>query len=126
MAIPASTPPQWSLYNYGAVVASGGPANAAGIIDVTVAEVPQDELWLIDRIVVSCTSSKTTTAYLYLNSPNDQNVVEGSANGNFDIADENSPVQVHGGTTLVNRWSGADPGAAATIRIQYTIMKQAS
>jgi hypothetical protein len=118
-----STPAKWSLWDYRQLVATSKAA-AGGIADAVLTQVPQDELWLLDRVVVVCTSSSTTSAFLYLNTADDRNVLDGTQVGNFDVADQSSPIQLPGGSTLLCRWAGASNGAVGTIRAQVTVMKQ--
>lgn len=93
-------------------------ATASGTVTGTFQPVPAGRLWLVERIVVSCTSSTPTAAAFYTDNVNAAGLVEGTSAGNFDIADENSPLAVDGGSTLIVQWTGASVGAVGTCRVQ--------
>lgn len=114
----------WLIQDYRRTVVTSSPA-AGGIAQAQLPQVPQDELWLVERIVVRCTSAATTAARLYLDQITDANILDGSRSGNFDVADQGSPIQVPGGSVLLCQWTGADNGAIATLRVQIVVLKQA-
>lgn len=93
-------------------------ADATGIIQATFAPVGAGRLWLVERIVVSCTSSSVTAAAFYVDQVAPDALVEGTSAGNFDIADENSPLVVDALSSLIVRWIGASAGATGTCRVQ--------
>ncbi|MFT3873439.1 MAG: hypothetical protein QM714_12480 [Nocardioides sp.] len=74
--------------------------------------------------MVHCTSSNQTAARLYLDSIAPAGVLDGSRAGNFDVADQGSPIQVPGGSVLICQWTGADNNAVGTMRVQYVVLKQ--
>ncbi len=125
--LPQETSPgrRWVLHDYRHRVKSTDPA-AAGVAELEYEQVPQDELWLVDRVVVQSTSSAATVAHLYLDTIDDRHVIDGTRVGNFDVADMASPIQLLGSTVLRVRWLGADDGAVGTCRIQLVVLRQVS
>lgn len=93
-------------------------AAAGGTATATFPAVPAGRLWLVERIVVSCTSSSATSAALYVDQVDALHLVEGTSAGNFDIADENSPLVIESLSVLTVVWTGASNGAVGTCRVQ--------
>ncbi len=116
----------WSLYDFRQRQLDSAPAGGDGICEVELPQTPQDELWLIDRIVVQCSSAAATEARLYLDLVDSTRILDGTRSGNFDVADEAAAIQLPGASTLICQWTGADPGAVARLRIQASVMKRAS
>lgn len=100
-------------------------AAAGNTCTATLGPVPEGDLWLIERLVVTCTSSSTTTAILYLDSVSNANIVEGTQSGNLDFADENQPLQVDGARSLVAVWTNASNGAVGTLFAQIRVLRRA-
>lgn len=125
--LPQDTSPgrRWVLHDYRHRVISTPPA-ADGVTELEFEQVPQDELWLVDRVIVQSTSSAATVAHLYLDAIDDRHVLDGTRVGNFDVADNNSPIQLLGSSVLRVRWQGADDGAVGTCRIQLVVLRQVS
>ena len=114
---------QWALLEFRQKRASSTPA-ADGTCQLDFGQVEPDELWLVQRVVVSNTSSTPTICYLYETEVSDGRVLDGTRVGNFNVADNNSPIQVQGGETLVVRWLGASAGAVGTARVQLMVLKR--
>jgi hypothetical protein len=93
-------------------------ATASGVITASFPPVAAGRLWLVERFVVVCTSSTATVATFYADAVSILTIVEGTASGNFDIADENSPLVVDPLSTLIVQWQGAALGAVGTCRAQ--------
>lgn len=111
------------------LVATTGPAAGAdATIFVVMDPVGADDLWLIDRFSVTCTSTTPTTAAHYagasLSDATPQNLLEGTSNGNLDFADESSGVQLEGSRSLLTVWTGASAGAIGTVRVQYRLLRR--
>ena len=123
-AVGAAVP--WTLYDFVQRRLQSDPAGADGVITVELPQTAQDELWLIDRLVVQCTSSAATEARLYVDLVEATRALDGTRSGNFDVADEAAPIQLPGASTLFCQWTGADPGAIAHLNVQATIMKRST
>lgn len=93
-----------------------------GLCSVTFEPVPAGKFWLIDRMVVSCTSTAQTVARVYTDQPSPDRLENATPAGNLDVDDSNSPLLVDSTAALLVTWSGADDGATATARIQYRLM----
>jgi len=114
----------WALADYAQAAAAADVD--AGTITVTFEQVPDGELWLVDRIVVSCTSTTATRALVYDGDPSDpRRIWDGTQSGNFDAADNASPIQLPAGSQLVVVWSDEpDPGSRGTAFAQWAIMRR--
>jgi hypothetical protein len=99
-------------------------AAAGGTCATILGPVPEGDLWLIERIVVTCTSSTATTAIFYLDSISNANIVEGTQSGNLDFADENQPLEVDGARSLLAVWTGASNGAIGTVQAQIRVLRR--
>ena len=100
------------------------PAPASGVVTLTFAQVPDGQLWRVERITVTSTSSTNTTAVVYSGDLDTTNIVDGTASGNLDIADQLSPIVVDSTLSLTIAWSGVSVGALCTARIQYQIVQR--
>jgi hypothetical protein len=99
-------------------------AAAGGTCQAVLPAVPDGDLWLIERIVVTCTSSTATTAVVYVDQASASSIVEGTQSGNLDFADENQPIEVDGSRALLVVWSGASNGAIGTVRAQIRVLRR--
>lgn len=118
---PAST---WSIADFGRRWAFTGPA-ANGTAQTTVATVPQDELWLVDFVRVSAEPAPADAdvrAYVCLDTE-DWDVM-GTATGQYDVADQNSPIQVPGGSNILLVWKDMPNGTVGKGYVQWTVMRQ--
>jgi hypothetical protein len=118
---PAST---WSLADFGRRWVQTKPAES-GTAAVTVATVPQDELWLVDLVRVSADpvpASQDVRAYL-CHETEDFDVM-GTATGQYDVADQNSAIQCPGGTAVLLVWKDMPTGAVGRGYVQWTVMRQ--
>ncbi|HSX68134.1 hypothetical protein [Nocardioides sp.] len=120
---PSSSASAWAVSDYRQRTGRTQPA-AGGVCQLDFGQVPEGELWLVERVVVSCDSSTPTAAFLYDTSVDDSRVLDGTRVGNFDVADNNSPIQVASGTTLVVAWDGASNGAIGQARVQYVVLRK--
>lgn len=123
MQLPVAFGPSWSLHEFRSDFLTTKPA-AGGRARVELRQVPQDERWLVDRVVVLCDSTTPTVAFLYLNDTEDRGVLDGTRVGNFDVADMSQPILLEGGTRLIVQWTGASNGAIGSARLQLRILKQ--
>lgn len=118
---PAST---WSVADFAqkwvtTKAAAGGTASAE------VATVPQDELWLIDFVRVSASpipAAQNVRAYV-CHDTEDFDVM-GTATGQYDVADQNSPLHAPGGTLVLLVWKDMPNGAIGRGYVQWTVMRQ--
>jgi hypothetical protein len=118
---PAST---WSVADFGRKWVNT-PAAAGGTAKVTVATVPQDELWLIDFVRVSAAPVPSTQdVRAYLCHDTEDFDVMGTATGEYDVADQNSPIQCPGGTDVLLVWKDMPDGAKGRGYVQWTVMRQ--
>jgi hypothetical protein len=94
--------------------------DAAGVARVTTAPVPNGEIMLVERIVITVAGSVAQTAFgLYLGEPGNESFRDGTANGNRAAAEYPRGLLVQGGQYLVGLWTDGDPGALATLTAQY-------
>ena len=101
-----------------------GPAPASGIVTLTFPQVADGQLWLVERITVTSTSSTNTAAVVYAGDIDTVNVVDGTNSGNLDLADELSAILVDSTLALTIAWSGVSVGKICTARIQYQIVQR--
>lgn len=92
---------------------------------VDLGQLDPDELWLVDRAVVSCDSTTKTSLRLYETTPDPLRLLSGSDLGNFDEADYPTGLQVAPSTSLVAVWSNASDGARGVLRLQGRVMRRA-
>lgn len=100
-------------------------AAAGGTATAEIGTVPQDELWLVDYIRVSASPIPVDTdvrAFLCHNTENWD--VAGTNTGQYDVADQNSPIHAPGGTLLLLVWKDMPAGAIGRGYVQWTVMRQ--
>ena len=83
--------------------------DSAGLITIELARVPARHTWLLDAIVILCTSTSPTSFALYRNNVDPLNVIDKTkpGQGNDNVADEASPKWIADGTLIVAQWTGA-------------------
>lgn len=118
-----SSAAQWVFDDYEQDYAVSKPA-AGGTCQVAFGPVPEDQLWLLERVTVACTSSTATTCTLYADVIDPGRVLDYTPTGNLDVADESCPIQLESGTTLLAVWSAASAGAVGTARVQFRILRR--
>ena len=111
----------WVLADYSQKWSVSQPS-AAGVAIAVIATVPQDELWLLDRFRVSNNSTQTTAAYVCLDDITRD--VDGTSSGNYDIADEMSPIHAPGGSQILMLWAGGSDGSVGTVYMQWTVLRR--
>lgn len=123
--LPEPTSPlnQWNLDDYTQRAATSQPA-AGGVAQVAFGPVPDDQLWRLERIAVSCNSSTATSCTLYLDLIDPAHALDYTPSGNFDISDEAAPIQLPTGSTLLVVWTNAAAGAIAVARAQWVVMRR--
>lgn len=80
--------------------------------------------YLIDRISVYSNSSTTTACTIYCGNASPENVVDYTPAGNYDIADENSPIYIPAGSKVSVVWTGVSSTADCYVRLQYRIVTE--
>jgi hypothetical protein len=118
-----TTAGSWGLADFGQASKSD-VAGVDGSIEVSFDQVPDGELWLVDRMVVSCDSAARTRALVYAGVVDVRALRDGTESGNFDVADMASPIQLRTGDQLVVAWSSATPGAAGVAFAQWTVLRR--
>lgn len=113
----------WFVHDFRQVYVKSQAA-AGGLATTQLEQVPERELWIVQRAVVQCTSATKTEARLYLDSIDASRILDGTRAGNFDVADEASGIQIPGGSILLCQWSGAADGAIGTMRAQLMILRR--
>jgi hypothetical protein len=118
---PAST---WSVNDFGEKWVQT-PGAAGGTASVKVATVPQDELWLVDWVRVSATPAVSTQdVRAYLCHDTEDFDVMGTSSGQYDVADQNSPIHCRGGVDILLVWKDMPNGAIGRGYVQWTVMRQ--
>lgn len=102
------------------------PAGADGTALITLPTLPDNERWQLTHALVGCTSSTPSQLRIYLDSAANNNLRDGSSNGNFDVADWPQGLWVPPSRSLVARWTGCSTGAIATLTVQATIVRRVS
>lgn len=113
----------WNLIDYRATQRQSAPA-VAGVAQLELEQLDADEMWLIDHAVVACTSSSATSVRLYAGAVSDVALIDGSASGNFDVADWPNGLLLPSSSNLIARWSGASAGAVGTLTVQLRVMRR--
>ena len=113
----------WRLVDYVQRYATTDPA-AGGLATLELQQLASDELWLIDHAVVTCSSTTETQCRWYLGAPIDVALIDGTAQGNFDVADWPAGLQVGPGQALVAQWAGASAGARGTLTLQGRVLRR--
>lgn len=99
-------------------------AAAGGVATLEAPQVPDSELWLIDRAVVACDSTSATQLRLYVNHVNAQSLRDGTSRGNFDVTEYPQGLLVRGGNSLVAQWTGASDGAVGVLTVQVRVYRR--
>lgn len=93
--------------------------SAGGTVVATFPQVPFDYFWSIEQIAVSNTSSTSTVAKVYIDTPLiDLNVIASTLSGNLDQDDINSPIIVLPTKQVSIAWTNCSVGAIGSCRIQ--------
>lgn len=117
---------RWQVWDYRKPVTRSNVPAAGGTCFAQLPPVPDDELWFVDRIRVMSDSTTATVAYCYSGTPDvDDNVEDGTLTGNFDVADNASPMALLPTEQLTVVWTGASDGTIGRLRAQITVMRLA-
>lgn len=113
----------WQLVDYRQAGLTTEPA-AAGACQGLLAQVPTDQLWIVDHAVAYCTSATSTVLRMYSDAAQPQYLLDGTDDGNFDVADWPNGLQLVPGRSLLAVWSGAADGAVGTLTVQMRVMQR--
>ena len=92
---------------------------AGGSVTAQFPPVPYDYFWSIEQISVSCTSTSSTVAKVYIDTPaQDINVIAATLQGNLDQDDVNSPIILLPTKYLYVVWTNCSLGAVGSVRLQ--------
>jgi hypothetical protein len=117
----------WSVADWLDHSYTSDPAGTSGVAVASVPVLPDNERWQLTHAVISCTSSVGTQLRLYLDdSPVVGNLRDGSASGNFNVADWPMGLWIPPGRSLSARWTGCSVGAVGTLALQATVLRRAS
>lgn len=81
---------------------------ATGQVIIPLGTCPSGAQWFIERIMLFCTSTTTTTFALYEDDVDPMYLLEETTDGNDNVADEASPPVVSGGSAIVAVWSNVN------------------
>ena len=113
----------WTLHDFLELVETSPPA-AGGRAMITFDQLDPDEMLLVDHAVVVCTSTTATTVRLYADRVDPLAVLDGSAAGNFDVAEWPNGLQLRPSTSLIVVWDGCSAGAVGTITLQTRSLRR--
>lgn len=103
---------------------TSGTADASGTATVDLGTLDTQTRWVLTHMVAACTSAAASTMRLYFGSVGPAGLRDGTSAGNFDVADWSPGLFVPEGTRLLAVWSGADPGALATLTLQADVYRR--
>lgn len=128
MTVPAPyslpTASGWTLYDWRELQATSTAA-ASGTASLTFDQVPDSELWLIDRMVSYCDSTTDTRVRVYRSQTDPRSLRDGSNSGNFDVTEYPQGLLLRAGGQLLAQWTGASDGARGTLTVQLRVFRQA-
>jgi hypothetical protein len=123
--LPQSTAPaSWAVWDYDKRSARSTKGATGGSCTAQLPAVPDNELWFVDRLRVSCTSTASTVAKVYSSTLDDDGIEDGTLTGNFDVADNAAPILLKPTEQLTVVWTGATDGAIGRFRAQITVMRK--
>jgi hypothetical protein len=96
------------------------PPAAAGLATIEAPQLEPDEMWLLDHMVASSTSTIRSQMRLYENGL----LLDGTGSGNFDVADWPAGLLIRPSTSLIARWSGVSDGAVSSLTVQARQMRR--
>lgn len=113
----------FTVLAYNVMRPTAGPAVANDTtLTITCPAVPTRQLWLVEAIVVECSSATVTELLVYDREPTNSVPCGGSRYGNFTADDQCSPLLVQSGDALKLVWTGCSKGSLARARIQYKVL----
>lgn len=122
---PIPTTSQWQLVDWLDATYTSSPA-AGGVALITLDQLPDYERWQLTHMVAGCTSAAQTSMRLYLDSVANGSLRDGTATGNFDVADWPMGLMIPPSRSLLARWTGCNDGDVATLTVQANILRRVS
>lgn len=107
----------WALADWQQLTAQSGPATA-GVATIELPQLGPSEQWLVDRLVVTCTSISSTTLRLYDSGVALGRLLDTTPAGNINTADYPAGLLVRPSSLLIAQWTGASAGAVGSITLQ--------
>lgn len=123
--LPSQSPPagRWSVADFVTMRYESAPHDGAGPLVIEGPQLDPAEMWLIDHAVVACTSSEPTEVRWYESQLDPRFLLDGSAEGNFDVADWPNGLQVSPSRALLIAWDGATTGAVGVVTLQVRVLR---
>jgi hypothetical protein len=106
----------WAFHDFLNLQPVTQPA-AGGRAEFGLPQLGPDDLWLLEHMVAYCDSTTPTRLRLYNGAADPLRLLDGTAKGNFDVADWTG-LQLPPFGALVAVWSGASDGARGVLTIQ--------
>lgn len=119
----ASQASTWALYDWRSVRQQSAPA-AGGLATITGDLIDPAELWLVDRLVITTTSTSSTSFRIYDGSTDPAMLLDVTAAGNLNSADYPEGLLIRPASQWVAQWTGASAGAVGTLTVQATIFRR--
>ena len=119
------TSSSWQLVDPGLAPSWTSQPAAGGVATIQTEQLRDDELWIIDRAVGTCTSTSKTTLRLYDSGVDVGRLLDGTAAGNLAVAEYPAGLVLRPSSCLVAQWQNASAGAVATLRLQVRQLRRA-
>lgn len=113
----------WRLTDYVTLQGRSDPA-ADGRAVLELDQLRDDELLLVDHAVVACSSTTPTAVRWYTDDETPLKLLDGSASGNFDVADWPAGLQLAPSTALLVVWTGPSDGAIGVVTAQARVLRR--
>ena len=113
----------WALTDWLPMSVQTDPA-AGGVATVELPQLGPDVQWLIDRLVVTCSSSTSTTLRLYDSTVTLGRLLDTTGNGNLNTADYPAGLLVRPSSVLIAQWTNATAGAVGSLTVQARVMRR--
>jgi len=114
-ALPAAA--GWAFSDYVSLTQQSQPATG-GTATIELPQLDHDEQWLIDRLVVTCTSTTSTALRLYDSAVTLARLLDTTATGNLNTADYPAGLLVRPSSVLIAQWTNASTGAVGSLTVQ--------
>ena len=101
-----------------------GVASAAGDATIEAGGPTQGFAWMVERIAVRGGGSATVYVGQSGVVPSDKDFVDFTPSGTSDVADENSPIYVNGGQTLIVVFAGAGASTVCKVNTQVRVVRE--
>lgn len=123
--LPAEQAPAsgWALSDWLEEERTSAPADATGTITIDFGQLDPVVMWLVDRIVVHCTSSTTTALKIYDSAVTPARLRDRTSQGNDNAGDYPNGLLFRPSRSMVLQWTGATAGAVATAAAQIRQMR---